>query len=102
MTARKRERWLLIAVLVCVGALAGDRLLIGPLWSGWKDRTERIAQVKADLENGETLLDRREAIESRWKEMQQIALPTEAAQAEDRVLNVISDWAGTSRIIVES
>ena len=100
MGTNPRERLLIIAALVCIAAFAGDRFIVGPLVGAWKARNERIASLEQMVATGEQLLERREAITQRWDEMRARSLPADAADAENRVLNAVGDWAIASRLNV--
>jgi hypothetical protein len=102
MAFNRREHLLLLAAIVCIAILAGDRFVLGPLANLWKERSARIVELKANLAKGTLLLDRGEAMEQRWQEMKDRSLPHEMPATESRVLTAVSEWAGESRLNVTS
>ncbi|MBM3335086.1 hypothetical protein FJY63_10540 [Candidatus Sumerlaeota bacterium] len=102
MALRKREQWLALAALICVGAFAGDRFVASPLASLWKERTKRIAELGQQLSTGSALVEREEAIRNRWDTMKEQALPKDTSVAEKQVLQAMNEWIGTSRLAVSS
>jgi hypothetical protein len=96
MNSQGRHRWLLIAAVACIVLLAGDRFILTPLMNTWKQRAMHIEQLEQSIENGELLLERSAMLEDRWAEANEAALPTDAAQAENLVLNAVNDWGGAA------
>ena len=97
MDNKQRQRLLTLVAIVCVGALAGDRLLITPLTDLWKERAERIAELDKDLMKGRLLLDREDVLRTRWEQMQQSAFPQDRSLGQTQVLNSIARWIDDSR-----
>ena len=52
----KREKLLLTVALVVVAILVGDRLVVGPLVSGWQTRDAKIDGLKKKVDEGNELL----------------------------------------------
>lgn len=102
MGSDRRQRLLLIAAIICIGALAGDRFVVTPLCNLWKVRSSRISELKVNLTKGALLVDRGDAMRSRWAEMTQRSLPVERPAAESKVLAAVSRWTGASDIKVTS
>lgn len=102
MMNRNRQRWLVAAAVVCAGGLLLDRAVLPPLTASWNARSERIAEVKELLDDGELLLEREASIRERWEEMTALALPADRAAAENAVLNAVDQWAAESRLAVSS
>ncbi len=98
----KRQKLLLILALTGVGLLAGDRLVISPLIKSWTARSESIAQLKKDIAKGRQLLERRDAVRSRWQEMKTNALPSEVSAAEGRVLDAFDRWSRAASVNITS
>jgi len=88
----------MIGAVACMAIFAGDRLIVGPLQTLWKDRTARIGELEKSLDRGQTLLTRESALQERWAEMQKRCLPTEIAAAENQALKSVDDWARQSRL----
>jgi len=98
----KRQKLLLILALTGVGLLAGDRLVVSPLIKSWTARSENIAQLKKDIAKGRQLLERRDAVRSRWQEMKTNALPSEVSAAEGRVLDAFDRWSRAASVNITS
>lgn len=102
MDAEKRRKTLMITAISAVGLLLADKMLFTPLANVWKDRADQIAQLRADVEKGEFLMDQEVRIESIWRDMIQGSLPNNKALAEDAVISSIDQWALLSRMTITS
>lgn len=102
MGSEQRKRLLVIAAAVCLGLLAGDRFVVSPLSSLWARQSEEIASYTQSLEKGELLIDRAEALEQRRAEMVERSLPKDPADAENRILTAVGEWANRSRVQIEA
>jgi hypothetical protein len=96
MGIAKRERLLVIATLICVGLLVTDRFVIGPLWNVWAERSARIRELKKEIADGEPLVERQDAMRTRWGDMKNRALPVDVSVAEGRLLGALTDWSHES------
>jgi hypothetical protein len=94
--------WLTLAALVSVGILVADRLLVGPAVRHWQDQSRRIAGLREALGHGEILLERKDALRTRWATMRENALPPHTSDAEHDVLEATARWARDSRVVVTS
>ncbi len=96
MTGIDRRKWLLAGAIGFLGLLVLDRLVLSPTLAGWRDRQDLIVQRRAQLADGNNLLDQ----ETRWlrrrDEMQQRLLPPDKANAEKQLLGLVDDWARDS------
>jgi Tfp pilus assembly protein PilO len=99
---KNRQHLLLLGAVVVVGLFLGERLVFSPLAKAWKNRSERVATLKRDVERGERLIERAESLKSRWAQMSSNSLPTEAAAAESLVLGAFDRWARSSGASVSS
>jgi Tfp pilus assembly protein PilO len=93
MTFSKRERIILIATLVVLGALALDWFALTPL-------LERIDEVETQrnlllnrMTKAETVLNRRRVLAPRWRRMVAGSLKNDPGEAESQVLHAIGAWA---------
>ncbi|MBN1866107.1 hypothetical protein JW916_02325 [Candidatus Sumerlaeota bacterium] len=102
MAFNRREHLLLLAAIVCIAILAGDRFVLTPLASAWSERNARIAELKGNLSKGALLLDRGDSLERRWREMKERSLPREMSATESRVFTAVSEWASDSRLDITS
>ena len=53
-----RERYLIIGVLLCLGAWLGDRLVASPLYALWNERAAEIRELERSLEKHDLLAGR--------------------------------------------
>ena len=102
MPTKNRQQLLLILAGTAFGLLLADSLVFSPLTKAWKARSERIAELRKKVENGDKLLQRAEALNSRWAQMQKNALPNNNSVAEQQVLNAFDKWSQDARISVNS
>jgi len=102
MKIENRQRLLAILAAVGVGLLVADRLIITPLASGWKDRTDRILELKKSIAKGTLVLQRENRIRERWDSMRTNTLPENVSEAENEVLRAFERWSEDSRISISS
>jgi len=102
MNMTNRQQLLGLIAIAVVSLLVGDRLLFTPLAKAWKERAERIVELKKSVAQGAMLLDREKSIRARWDTMRANALPGEASLAEDHLLSAFDRWSQDSRIGVTS
>src|SRR2546430_7965708 len=102
MEIKNRQQTLAIAAIAAVALLASDRLIFSPLKDHWKARAERIAELKKNVNQGTLLLQREQAVRSRWDGMRTNALPNNLSAAESEVFKAIDRWSDESRISISS
>ncbi|MGA4644908.1 GspMb/PilO family protein [Limisphaera sp. 4302-co] len=102
MNLTQRQQWLLLAAVAAVGLLVADRFVLTPLARSWKERSERIVQLRARVHQGRLLLDREASLRARWQNMLANLLPAEPSQAEARLLGAVERWAAVSQVTVTS
>lgn len=102
MTSSQREKYLKIGVAVVVGLFLLDWLIISPFTRSWAARSERIEKLEKDVSRGKQLLDREEAIRTRWAEMLRTDLPNEVSAAENEIYKAVGRWVRESRISLTS
>ena len=102
MGFKKREKLLILAALICISLLFGDKLIVSPLIHLWKTHSERITLLQQSLEKGSFLIDRADAIQRMWQDMKKRSLAQEKPNAENQVLNSVNDWARNSGLSVVS
>lgn len=91
--ANNRNRLLVITVAVCLGLLILDRIVLGPMLEGWKQREARIAKLETQIAKGEALLSHKAGYEARWDEMVKNSLPAEQSEAELMIYSALNDWS---------
>ena len=100
MKTENRQKFLLIGAIVVVSLLVADKIIVGPLVSGWKERTVRIAELKKFISQGQQLLQREDTIHHRWDNMRTNTLPDDVSLAENQVLKAFDDWSRDSHISI--
>ena len=102
MKIESRQQLLAILAAVAVTLLVGDKLVLTPLTTRWKERAARITELTKALNQGSLLLAREQAIRARWDAMRTNTLPESVSAAENEVLKAFDRWAQASRISVAS
>ncbi len=102
MSIQNRERFLTIAAIICLLALAGDKLIFTPLLQMWERRSEEIVTLNNSLSKGRLLLNRERTLKKRWREMQRDALSIEVSAAESEVLKSVDRWVNKSHVNIIS
>lgn len=97
-----RERFLVLAVVICLGALAGDRIVVSPLYDLWNERAAAIGELEGSLAKSELLVNRLDAMSERWLGMRARSLPLSESRAENEVLSAVSRWAQESHLEIAS
>lgn len=100
MNADTRKKWLVIAAVGLVGLFVADRFILSPLTSRWAEHSNRIAGLRAEVAEGQALLERAEQLEQRWEAMVESSLPSNAGDAEGLVLASVNEWAGAAGVDV--
>ncbi len=100
MQIKNRQQVLLLVAIAAITLLAGDKLALTPLTAAWKSRSARIADLRAQVEQGKSLLEREQSIKTRWEHMRRNALPTSTSAAEQQFFKSVDQWAQDSRVTV--
>jgi hypothetical protein len=99
---KNRQQLLAIVAIAAVAFLAGDKFVLGPLVSNWRERTTRIAELKKSVSQGSQLITREQLIRTRWDHMRTNMLPNNTAVAEDEVFRAFERWSRESQVSVTS
>jgi hypothetical protein len=102
MNINNRQQLLTIAAAVAVAFLVSDKLILSPLTKSWKARAARIVELRKSVTQGTQLLEREQAIRSRWESMRTNTLPSESSVAENQVLKAFDRWSQESQISITS
>ncbi len=102
MPIKNRQQLLIIVAGAVFGLLIADSLILSPLTKSWQERTKRIGELRKQVDDGEKLLKRADALKSRWEQMQKNALPNNNSAAEQQVLTAFDKWSQDARISVNS
>jgi len=100
MKINNRQQMLAVVAGATLALLLGDKLVLSPLVSSWKDRSARITHLRRDLLQGSLLLDRQETIRDRWNSMRTNTLPENISAAESEVLQAFEHWSQISQISI--
>ena len=102
MKINSRQQLLAILAVAAFALLVGDRLVFSPLVRAWKARSERIADLRKQVDRGQSLLARERIVRERWEQMRSNTLPNDASLAEQQVLKAFDTWAQDSRASITS
>jgi hypothetical protein len=104
MDLRTKDRKTLLTLLAAaaVGVLALDNLVLKPYVRAWNARSEAIATLDQRITRGGALLDRADAMERKWRQMQDEALAGDRSTGESNVLRAVSGWVRGSGIALNS
>jgi len=102
MPIKNRQQLLIIVAGAVFGLLIADALILSPLTKSWQARSKRITELRKQVDDGEKLLKRADALKSRWEQMQKNALPNNNSAAEQQVLTAFDKWSQDARISVNS
>lgn len=100
MNGKNREHLLLVVAGVVIGLFFADRLVFTPLINLWKAQGDRYSELSEDITKGSMLIDRKDALDDRWATMKKESLSEN--DAEKKLLESISQWAGTSSLQIDS
>jgi hypothetical protein len=95
---KNRQHLLVIVALSVLGLFAADKLIIDPLTAAWNARAKRITELRAQVTQGKTLVDRARVIRSRWQSMQNNTLTNNASAAEQQFFQALERWRQDSRV----
>jgi Tfp pilus assembly protein PilO len=102
LNLKNRQHLLTIITVTLVALFAADKLLVGPLTASWKQRATRIGDLRKQVNDGQQLLRRRQALHARWDYMRTNTLPNNPSLAEQQVFNAFDRWSQDSRISITS
>ena len=102
MPIKNRQQLLMIVVGVAFGLLLGDTLVFSPLVKLWQTRATRIVDLRKKVNDGDALLRRDAAIQTRWSQMSANTLTNNPSMAEQQVLAAFDEWSRKARISVNS
>jgi hypothetical protein len=99
---KNRQQVLAILAISAVVLLLGDRLVLGPLTRTWKEHSQKIADLKRSISQGDVLLGREKIIHDSWQQMHANTLPLNLSAAEDEVFKAFYRWSEESQISISS
>lgn len=101
MVLSKRERIILIAAVVVVGALLGDRFVFTPVTDKLGQTEAQKRQLLARLNEAQNLFERRRLMERKWKTMLSDGLQS-AGEAESGIARALDDWSEEAGLTLSS
>jgi Tfp pilus assembly protein PilO len=102
MQIKNRQQLLVIVAGTVIGLFVADKIVIGPVWSLWKARSEQIAKLRKQVDDGNHLIKRESSLNARWEQMRTNTLPTNESQAEQLVLKAVDRWSQKSGVSITS
>lgn len=97
---KSREKLLLILTAGVFLFFIADKVVIGPMFETWKQRSTDIDVLREDLDRGEYLVSRQARYEADWGSMKEESLLSDFSSAEKETLTAIDRWASQSRFSV--
>ncbi|MGH9595073.1 MAG: type 4a pilus biogenesis protein PilO [Bryobacteraceae bacterium] len=92
----------MVLAIGVVALLAADRLVLTPLGHLWTARSNRITDLRREIAQGSSLLQREQSIRRRWEEMKTNTLPNNPSLAEQQMLKAFDTWSAQSRVSITS
>jgi hypothetical protein len=98
METKNREKLLLILTGGCLVLLLLNWLVVSPLIASWHHRSDRIADLRKSLADGDILIRRQDSIRSRWDRMSTNSLSSTPTVAERQLFDAFDRWVRESRV----
>src|SRR5579862_9914877 len=98
MNSSQRQMFLKIAAAGVVGLFLLDRVVVGPAVVAWHEQSDRIDALRQKVDRGNRLIEREDAIRTRWAEMVRGNLPKEVSAAESLAFKAIGRWERDSGV----
>ena len=102
MRLENRQRMMAIAAGACLLLLLGDRLVFSPALAAFRERSERLSQLRAEVSRADFLLDRADVWQAQLRTFQDNALPADPSQAEGLLLATVRKWASEAGLTIVS
>jgi hypothetical protein len=90
MVLSKREQIILIATLVIVGLLIGDKIVFTPVWNRLKDMGTERTELKAKLDAADILFMKEKSLGPKWT-LLKTDFPNEEV-AQSKVSSALNQW----------
>ncbi len=98
METKNRQKLLFIIVGIAAALYVGDSVIFEPLLGSLKARETRIHELRAQLENGQRMLQREVALHSRWESWSTNALSSNQSLGEAQLFKAFDRWERESGI----
>ena len=96
MKIENRQQVLIVAVAAAVALLIGNNFIYEPLSKWWSARSQKIAELNKQVNDGKRLTHREKGIRSHWEQMRTNTLPNNSSLAEQQVLKAFDTWSRDS------
>ena len=96
MKIETRQQFLVVLTIAVAALFVGERLIYEPLANWWSARSQNVATLRKQVSDGKMLLQREQAIRSRWAQMRTNTLPADTSLAEQQVLKAFDNWSQES------
>lgn len=102
MKIENRQQFLVVLTIAAFALLVGVNFILEPLGGWWSSRQAQIKELQTRVDEGRLIIKREEGIRSRWDSMRKNSLPANTSQAEQNVLQSMSEWARSSGVDLTS
>jgi Tfp pilus assembly protein PilO len=102
MQSKNRQQILLIVILILVGLWIANEIVFSRVAKVWKARAASIADLRVQLEQSRSLLEREQVVRSRWEYLRRNSLPPDASAAEQKFFQSVNKWAGDSGVTINA
>lgn len=102
MGIKNRQKLLVIAAVLGVAFLLGDKMVVTPLMASWDARSKQIAELTKQVKQGSLLVSRDAVLRDRWENMRTNMLAADVSFAENEVLTAFERWSKESGISISS
>jgi hypothetical protein len=102
MQIKNRQTLLTVVAGTGLALLILDSLIVTPLIHTWKKRQQQIADLQDQVDKGQKLLDRRDAILNGWKRICTNTLPGDTTLAANEIYKAFERWSQDSHITISS
>jgi Tfp pilus assembly protein PilO len=101
MVLSKRERIILIAAIIAVVLLIGDKFVVGPISARREKVKAHKLELQTELQNAQLLFTRQKLMERKWKMLLTDGLRNDA-EAESKVARALDDWSKNAMLTLSS
>lgn len=98
MKIENRQQLLVVITLAVVGLLICDSLVFEPLAGWYAARAKQIAELRAQVKNGKSLIVREAGIRGHWADMRANTLPNKSSVADQQVISAFDRWSRESGV----
>jgi hypothetical protein len=99
---KNRQQLLAILAGAVVALFIADKVVLEPLIATWKQRADRIRELRVKVAEGQALVRREQNLRGRWQQMRSNTLTNNSSLAEQQVLKTVDRCAVESRASITS